>query len=140
MLSLVVTKRAIGLLTVAFLRHTATAFFCVLYPGDLAESPSFRIIRQVLPLRWWALVFALVSMVLLVGIAFGREMICRVGLAFSAALTGCWLTAFVATIYVYGVPPSPMLPVAWAALLAKDLIISSGPLIRPKAIVLPSTP
>lgn len=121
--------RARAFLTIMAARHLAVGILCI-YTADLFTSPSFETLRRVLPLEVWGALLVVTGLQAVGAAATGGELWARLVLIGSAALTAAWCAAFVA-VAVTGDLDAPSLPITWAALTLKDLVVSAMPLRTP---------
>lgn len=126
--------RARAFLAILAGRHLLIGALCLAAP-HLFRSTSFASLRQVMPLQVWGALL-LVTGVQALGAAWtGGEWWARLVLVGSAGLTGAWAAGFVAAALA-GQLDAPSLPITWASLTAKDLVISAMPLRTPLEDVL----
>lgn len=125
----VMTWRARAFLAVLAFRHLSIGALALL-ATPWFDSPAYRIIDRVLPLELWGALM-LVTGAAAAGAAYtGSETWARGVLITSAAITGAWSAGFACAAWL-GYLDAPPLPLTWAALTAKDLIVSAMPLRTP---------
>lgn len=121
--------RARAFLSIMAARHLAVGLLCI-FSADLFTSPSFDSLRRLLPLEVWGALLVVTGLQAVGAALSGGELWARLVLAGSSALTAAWCAAFVAAAAT-GHLDAPSLPITWAALTLKDLVVSAMPLRTP---------
>lgn len=121
--------RARAFLSVLAGRHIAVGVLCALAPQWFTSS-SFVVLRSLLPIRAWGVVLIVTGAAAVVAAATCSEPWARGSLVVSAGVTAAWCAAFTAAGF-RGMLDAPQLPITWAALVSKDLILSAMPLRTP---------
>lgn len=121
--------RARAFLLVLASRHVLVGFFLLAAPERFTSS-SFTVIRDVLPLPAWGMLLVLTGSQAVGATVAASEKWARLVLIASAGLTAAWCAGFTATGF-QGTLDAPQLPIVWAALTSKDLILSAMPLRTP---------
>jgi hypothetical protein len=121
--------RARALLLVLAARHIAVGALC-LATAELFTSTSFTMIRRLLPLEVWGAITLVIGFQAIGAAWTGGERWARWVLVASSAITAAWTAGFVSAAFA-GLLDAPSIPVTWAALVAKDLILSATPLRTP---------
>lgn len=123
------TNRARGYLTVAGLRHLGIGGACVLVPQNFT-APSFEVMRGVLPIPVWGVVFLIGALVCIGAALLRSEPLARMGLIGSSVTSAVWAGGFAVALFE-GVATAPTTVVVWAAIAAKDVIVCRQPLRSP---------
>lgn len=123
------TGRARRYLLIAAVRHLLIAV-STWVAADQFTSSSFDVIRAILPLWAWGVVFAGAGLTCAAAAVTGREILARVGLILSASSSALWAGGFLAS-YFAGELTSPTGVVIWWAVTVKDLIVCEQPLRSP---------
>lgn len=121
--------RARAFLSIMAARHLAVGLLCI-FSAELFTSPSFETLRKVLPLPVWGALLVVTGLQAVGAAATGGELWARLVLVGSAALTAAWCAAFIASA-ITGDLDAPSLPITWASLTLKDLVVSAMPLRTP---------
>lgn len=95
---------------------------------------AFTIVRSAMPIPAWGILMVVIGATAAISAAAMSRRWATWAIALSATISGTWATcllmAFLAALHVHG-GMSPMLPVLWAALTAKDLVIAWQPMRSP---------
>ena len=93
-------------------------------------SSSYDQIRDVAPLPVWSFAFLIAGAICAAAAHFMDEHVARYGLMLTAVLECIWVGGFIAAWFA-GSLQSPLGPLVWGVLLARDLVILSQPLCTP---------
>ena len=108
------------------LRHALVGGTLFLYPSSYTGA-SFEVIRSILPLRVWGVLFLLVGVHALGVVVNRHELWARVVIVFSVAITAAWAASFVYAAFVHQLS-APTGPIIWTVLMAKDMVVATRPL------------
>jgi hypothetical protein len=124
-----VSWRARAFLGILAFRHLGVGVLCLFAPHWFTSS-SYDVIRRLLPLQVWGVLLVLVGLQAIGALSVRGETWARVVLIASASLTAAWAAGFIAAAFSRHLD-APPLPITWAALTGKDLIVSALPLRTP---------
>lgn len=125
----VMTWRARGYLGISAARHFAVGAYVLALPGDFTAD-AYQVIREILPMRAWGVLFLLGGLHMAYAALAGREPHARTGLTFSAVASACWAAGFLMGYYVGGVV-TLLGFIVFAALTGKDLVVCAQPMRSP---------
>lgn len=129
------TTRARVFLLVVAGRNTAIGISLLLAGRQYgAPNVSFELVRSAMPIPVWGILMVAIGSVAGYSAAAASRGWATWAIALSATISGTWATClgiqFIQTMHIPG-GMAPMLPVLWAALTAKDLVIAWQPMRSP---------
>lgn len=125
----VMTWRARGYLGIAGARHFAVGAYVLTRPEDFSAD-AYQVIREILPMRAWGVLFLIGGLHIAYAALAARESHARTGLTFSAVASGCWAAGFLMGYYVGGVV-TLLGFIVFTALTGKDLVVCAQPMRSP---------
>lgn len=125
----VMTWRARGYLGIAAARHLAAGIYIVTVPGDFTAD-AYQVIREILPMRVWGLLFLAGGIHMAYAALAGREPHARTGLTMSAVASGSWAAGFFMSYFVGGIV-TLLGGIIFTALTLKDLVVCAQPMRSP---------
>lgn len=129
------TIRARVFMTVVAARNTGIGISLLLAQDQYgAPNPVFTLVRSAMPILVWGLVMTLIGLVAGYSAVVMSRRWATWAIGLSATISGTWMTcltiAFAQSLHIHG-GMSPMLPILWGALTAKDLVIAWQPMRSP---------
>lgn len=125
------TWRARAYLFITAVQNALIGFACITLDGTAAfEGDGWRVVRDLLEMWQWGVVFLCGAIHMAVAAARGSELLARVGMPLSAVIVALWAAAFAAAFQDGGVV-SPVGAIIAGSLTAKDLLVCSQPLRLP---------
>jgi hypothetical protein len=123
------TPRARAYLIIAGLRHVGIGV-CAVAVASSFSSSSLRPLLEVMNLPTWGFFLIIVGLSCLSAALMESEPIARAALVLSAAASATWTAGFLSAALNHELP-NPALPIVFAALAAKDLVVCAQPLRSP---------
>ena len=127
----VMTWRARAYLLITAGQNALIGLSCLMLHDSVAfEGDAFRIVRSLLPMWVWGVLFLAGGVHLFTAALRGSELLARVGMPLSAVITSLWAMSFALAWHEGGVV-SPVGAIIATSLTAKDLVICRQPMRSP---------